>query len=194
MAASRSASVLVLFFGYWVPNLVLAILGAWEVIPLIWCIVAFWANMIAIWILSWLLSGLSFGEWVRKVMFFGIDSLATSISALSYDEAEPRPWWAGVFEIWWGFSIKYVFSWACWFLVMLSLRADLATNDDGEVIGYGGYHIFWQWMGFVYPIGGLLCFIIPAILCTTKEEYEHDVDAALKGRVAEAELADKTKQ
>ena len=125
VAASRAGSCYVLFFGYWVPNLILAVFGAWKFIPLIWCIVAFWAWMILVWIVSWLISGLSFGEWVRKVMFYGIDSLATSISALSYDEAEPRPWWAPVFEIWWGFSIKYVFSWACWFLVMLSLKNDL---------------------------------------------------------------------
>ena len=43
---------------------------------------------------------------------------------------------------------------------------------------YGGYHIFWQWMGFLYPIGGLIAFIIPVFVCTEKDPFNPEVDAA----------------
>jgi len=44
--------------------------------------------------------------------------------------------WETVFEIWWGFSIKYFVPFALNFLIFFSLKGDIETP-------YGGYHIFW---------------------------------------------------
>jgi len=46
------------------------------------------------------------------------------------------------------------------------------TKEDqgGKIKGYGGYHVFWQIMGFVFPFIGLLCFFIPICIVTTKEK------------------------
>lgn len=79
-----------------------------------------------------------------------------------------------VFEAWWGFSVKYFMPWSIMSLLMLSLNADLTLDKNGN--GYGGYHIFWQVMGFMFPIIGLICFIVPLFLCTTQEPFSKDVD------------------
>merc|ERR1712060_659030 len=71
--------------------------------------------------------------------------------------------WETIFEYWWGFSLK--------FLIFFSLKGDIDTP-------YGGYHIFWQVMGFIYPLAGLLVFILSAIICKEPEPFDHDVDAA----------------
>lgn len=34
-------------------------------------------------------------------------------------------------------------------------------------------------MGALYPIGGLLAFIIPIFICTTPEPFEHDIEEEL---------------
>jgi len=54
---------------------------------------------------------------------------------------------------------------------MMSLQADLENP-------YAGYHVFWQWMGFLYPIVGLVLFAVPLVVCTTEEPFDHDVDQA----------------
>merc|ERR1712110_111071 len=43
---------------------------------------------------------------------------------------------------------------------------------------YGGYHNFWQWMGYLYPIGGFISFAIPLFVCTEKDPLNDLVDEA----------------
>merc|ERR1712083_743293 len=72
------------------------------------------------------------------------------------------------FEVWWSFSMKYFFSFAVWFLTMRFFRNDLPI-EEGETF-YGNYHIFWQIMGFLYPLAGLIMFVGGAAFCTDREE------------------------
>ena len=80
-------------------------------------------------------------------------------------------WWEAVFEYWWGFSIKYWIPFALNFLLFYSLKGDIDSP-------YGGYHMFWQIMGLITPIIGLLIFIISFFACNEPEPFDHDVDAA----------------
>lgn len=57
------------------------------------------------------------------------------------------------------------------FLIFFSLQADLTSP-------YGDYHFFWQAIGFIFPISGLLVFILSFIICKEPEPFDHDVDAA----------------
>lgn len=115
------------------------------------------------------------------------------ISKGSMTEADENPMWRYPFEIWWTFSMKYFFSWAVWTLCMRYLRSDLPLKE-GETF-YGGYHGFWQIMGFLYPLAGLIMFVLAAIFCTTHDEdvdlkaIEHDEDETLKGKSAEPKSA-----
>ena len=75
--------------------------------------------------------------------------------------------------------MKYFFSWAVWWLLMRYLRNDLPYGYVEAP--YGNYHIFWQIMGCIYPVGGIVIFILGAIFCTTREDFEHDIDKAMAG-------------
>ena len=79
--------------------------------------------------------------------------------------------WENFFVIWWCFSIKYFVPFALWFLLSYSLSIDLERR-------YGNYHVFWQWMGLVYPILGLLAFLISFIVCTEKDPFTPDLECA----------------
>lgn len=83
-------------------------------------------------------------------------------------EGKVTAWWAGIFIFWWAFTIKYLMPWTLWSLMMWNFKSDI-TPDVKTGLYYGKYHIFWQFMGFVYPFIGLLCFFIP-ICCTPARE------------------------
>ena len=109
---------------------------------------------------------------------------------LSHEPGE-NPWWVGIFEFWWSFSMKYFFSWAVFWLIMVYLRNDIPLKEGEKM--YGGYHGFWQFMGALYPLGGVIIFILGAIFCTTKEEFDHDVEKALAGIRQDGEKTDTAK-
>ena len=69
---------------------------------------------------------------------------------------DEQQWWETPFEIWWNFCIKFWCPFAIYMLLMYAFK-----NDTENM--YGGYHIFSQVMGFLYPIGGFISFIIPLI-------------------------------
>jgi len=84
-------------------------------------------------------------------------------------------WWVNPFCFWWSFSIKYFIPWALYLLMMWGLKSDTTLDAKGN--GYGGYHLFWQLMGFVIPLIGLLCFLIPLFCCTKAESYQKGIDS-----------------
>ena len=178
--AASAASVWVLVGGYWGAMLVLGFLG--NFIDSQWALpvsaVAFWVWMLIVWGISFALSGLGFREWYNKIFFWGANDLAISMTNLSHEPGE-NPWWVGVFEFWWSFSMKYFFSWAVFWLLMIYFRNDIPLKE-GETM-YSGYHGFWQFMGALYPVGGIVIFILGAVFCTTREDFDHDVDKALAG-------------
>lgn len=132
----------------------------------------FWGWVIICWIVSFLISGLSFKEWKSNVMFYGVRKLSRSMTKLSKEAGDNKTYcWETLFEYWWGFSIKYWVPFALMFLLFFSLYNDL--NEK-----YGGYHMFWQVMGFVYPLAGILAFVISFFACNTPEPFDHDVNAA----------------
>jgi len=107
-------------------------------------------------------------------MMFGVAKLSRSMILLSKSEGDDRISCCDkFFEFWWGFSIKFFVPFALWWLLVWSFKTDI-----GEA--YGGYHIFWQIMGFLYPIGGILAFLLPICLCVKEEPFEHDVEAEFR--------------
>jgi len=166
-------SVKIQAFGYWIPLLILGVVGNFIEDPMALPIslLVFWVIQIIVWVVSYVTSGLSLKEWYKKVFFYGARDLAIMISKASMTNADDEPYWRYPFEIWWSFSMKYFFSWAVWVLSMRYFRNDLPILE-GETY-YGGYHGFWQIMGFLYPLAGLILFVVCAVLCTTQDE---DVD------------------
>jgi len=186
-------------FGYWVPLLILGVLG--NFIEAEWAlptsILAFWIIQIIVWLVSWLTSGLSLKDWYKKIFFYGARDLAIMISKGSMENPEETPMWRYPFEIWWSFSMKYFFSWAVWTLCMRYFRNDLPLLE-GETY-YGGYHGFWQVMGLLYPLAGLIMFVVAAVLCTEQdadlnqnalEHGEEEAPAKAETKSADANTAD----
>jgi hypothetical protein len=105
---------------------------------------------------SWWLSKLSLKEWFKDIYIAGVRKIGLAMAKLSreYVGKREKEWWEDSFAAWWSFSIKYFVPFALWFLINFSLKADLDTP-------YGGYHPFWQFMGWCFPAAGVLVFLIP---------------------------------
>ena len=155
--------VYVLAVGYWLSLLILGPVSLF-VLPdeFMWIgIAAFWLIVAISAVLSWYLSGLKFKQWYDTIGLYGVRKLARAMSKLSREPGcTDRANWEFYFEMWWGISIKYFCPFALWWLLMLSLHVDIIESP------YGGYNIFWQYVGFSYPMIGLLTFIICFIWCT----------------------------
>jgi len=166
-------SLLVLAFGYWSAVFIIPCASIFADTSESWIgLIAFWGWLIIVWVVSFFLSGLTVHDWVSNIMFYGVRKLSRSMTKLSKTAGDNKTYlWETMFEYWWGFSIKYWVPFALNFLIFFSLKNDIDNP-------YGGYHIFWQVMGFIYPIAGLLVFILSFILCNEPEPFDHNVDAA----------------
>ena len=166
-------SILVLAGGFWAGAFIIPIASIFSDTEYSWVgMPAFWGWMIIVWIVSFCVSGVSFSDWKSKVMFYGVRKLSRSMTKLSKEKGDTKTYtWEIIFDYWWGFSIKYWVPFALNFLLFFSLKNDLDEK-------YGGYHMFWQIMGFIYPIVGILLFVISFFACNTPEPFDHDVDAA----------------
>jgi SNF family Na+-dependent transporter len=148
-------SLIVLASCYWAGAFIFPVVSIFSESDYGWIgMPAFWVYMLCVWGLSWYLSGMTWKEWKSNIAFYGVRKLSRSMTRLSKESGDKKSyWWEAVFEYWWGFSIKYWIPFALNFLLFFSLKGDLDTP-------YGGYHAFWQVMGFITPIIGILIFII----------------------------------
>jgi hypothetical protein len=162
--------VWVLFWGYWGTTILLGILSLFAFRDYAWVgMIVSWVIFLVVFGVSFALSKQPFQVWYEKVFLYGARKLARGMTSLEHDKFK-APWWRGPFEFWWSFSIKYFIPWAIWFLLMFTLANDLDANAYSHN-SYGNYHIFWQIMGFLYPIVGLILFFVPMLFCTQAEEF-----------------------
>ena len=175
MAKGRNykTSLLILAISYWIAVFACPIGAIFSGSEYGWVgLIVFWVWLIIVWIVSFLVSGLPFREWKSNIMFYGVRKLSRAMTKLSKPKGDSKVrWWEPVFEFWWGFSIKYFVPFALMFLIMFSLNNDVTNR-------YGKYHMFWQVCGFVFPISGILCFVLSFFICKEPEPFDHDVDAA----------------
>ena len=93
----------------------------------------------------------------------------TLLSNKSRREAGQRATWEILFEIWWGFSIKYFMPTALSFVMFNTLRTDIQKN-------YGGYPLGTNFIGWTLVFVSAILFVVPIFLCTKKEPFDIDVD------------------
>ena len=62
--------------------------------------------------------------------------------------------------------MKYFFPWAVYWLLVRLLRSDIALQEDESL--YGGYHIFWQLIGGLFPFISIV-FFLGGLTCTRGE-------------------------
>lgn len=211
---NESAPIMILSLSYWIGLGVMGpvtvfLMGEKGLIPIspMWGILIFWIIVVTGMVGSYMAQRKKdFNKWYTNVLFYGAYQLAVEVVRRS-DEAmsADKFWWAPYFIAWWSFSIKYFVPFAVWHLMMWNFSKDIFPDEEGKF--YGGYHIFWQGMGFIYPLVGLLCFFVPMCcppeLMTIKrleefanesnEEYEK-VEATYRKRVLDSREALKAAQ
>lgn len=129
------AGVVTNIVGYWGVLIPLGIMAyfifpesSWMAMPI------FWGCQVVVWIVSFALSKTSCSRWYNQIFLCGVGKLARAIAKPS--TGGKKKWWVPCFVFWWGFSIKYFFPWAVWWLLCLSAQGDIAKP-------YGGYYIGW---------------------------------------------------
>jgi hypothetical protein len=164
-------------------------------------VVIFWVINLCVIMVTFFLRKGSAQDWYQNVFFYGAYELANLVANKS-DElhtvedgpSQSTPCWKPIFIFWWAFSIKYFIPWALLSLMMWNFKADInlqevdltetecVKNEDDECIlrGYGGYHDMWQIVGFIYPLIGLICFVVPIAIVKTPEESLSKRDASGK--------------
>ena len=121
---------------------------------------------------SKVISGYDGKKWWKTIGMGGVRKLGRCMTKLSKEIGEDEEeWWELPFETYWGVCIKYWCPFSIFWLLMYSLKTDIET-------AYGGYHIFWQLMGFLYPVGGFIAFAVPLCVCTEHDPFNDLVDEA----------------
>lgn len=127
----------------------------------------FWGITFLTWIISAVIackvSGLSLLDWYENVFFSGVMPICKHMLALT--SSPTHRFVERFFEFWWCLCIKYIFPWAIYWLLIMTVRADTKEN-------YGKYHAGWQWIGAIIPVGGLILFLVPLIFNKTKPTNE----------------------
>lgn len=119
----------------------------------------YWIWFIVVCLCSFLSASVGTGKigfmvWYEEIFFSGCRPICAHM--LARNETKWH-WFADrLFEFWWCFSIKYVFPWAMYTLLVMTTAADIKKP-------YGGLHIFWQIAGIIVPVVGFIMFLIPLI-------------------------------
>lgn len=134
-------------------------------------VIIFWVIMLIVFLVTMFMHKGDKADWYKRVFLYGAYELADIVASKS-DELrdshdKPAAWWKPIFCFWWAFSIKYFVPWALLSLMMWNFKADITFTNG---LGYGAYHSMWQVVGFIYPLIGLVCFIVPICIVTTPEK------------------------
>jgi SNF family Na+-dependent transporter len=146
-------------------------------------IVIFWGINLLVVIATFCMKKGTASDWYKNVLFYGAHELADLVANRSDElrnenSASSNSCWKPVFVFWWAFSIKYFIPWALLSLMMWNFKADIDLKPkNGVYRGYGGYHDMWQVVGFIYPLVGLICFLVPIFIVTTPESKLSKKDA-----------------
>jgi NSS family neurotransmitter:Na+ symporter len=137
MATSRIATLAILI-PYWAVLIPIAWLSYFAWPNESWTgLVIFWGCTIISWVVSALLgvfvSKLTFKQWYEQVFFAGVRPMAHTIA-----ETQGKIHWVykRIFEYWWCMSIKYIFPWAMYWLIIMTVQADTDNR-------YGNYNLGW---------------------------------------------------
>lgn len=202
---TNKTSIMLLTVVYWGSLLVICPITVFvftknvSSVPMWVGILLFWALQLVAIALSYLLKSAetNFAKWYSEVFLFGAAELANEL-AIRHDELRTAksPWWKHIFIFWWGFSIKYFIPWALFQLMMWNFGGDVDL-DKSTGRSYGNYHVFWQVMGFVIPLIGLILFIVPVFVFwgdeqedTTFEGEEHPALIAVENARRAALIAE----
>lgn len=167
-AKSKIATIVLVTF-YWLPTLILPWcsyfifpLQSWIGLPVIWAwyIVTSYLSMI----LARCIDGVDFKTWYHEILFYGIRPISRHMLALA--EYKYTRIQAALFDLWFCLSIKFVFPWAIYLLMVMTVQKNVEKP-------YGNYHFGWQMVGVLIVAIGLVLFLIPLLSCK-KQKHEDE--------------------
>jgi hypothetical protein len=153
---ASSLALMIMYFGLMLPLAWLCYFAfpddSWVGLPIIWI----W-NLFTI-LVSFLIAKFTkqvpFIEWYEDILFAGVRPIAKKMIDI---QKNMKPVTARIFEFWWCFTIKFVFPWAMYWLIVMTIQKDTTYPF------YSGYYGGWQILGLLFPLSGLVLFIIPLV-------------------------------
>lgn len=137
---AHKASHFINLFGYWILLVPLPWLAyfafpesSWVAIPI------FWIWWVIVTLVSFLVAKFT-GEkidaivWYQEIFLGGVRPIARHMISLA--TSPMWNWTSNLFEFWWCICIKYVFPWAMWVLLIMTVQAD-------SIAPYGKYNVGW---------------------------------------------------
>ena len=80
----QKCSLYILAFGYWAATIIIPVVSVMSNSPNGWIgLIVFVPVLILVWIASWCLSGLPFGQWKSRIACYGVRKLSRSMTKLS---------------------------------------------------------------------------------------------------------------
>jgi SNF family Na+-dependent transporter len=143
--------------------------------------------------ISFLYSELRVMEWYTEIVMCGVRRIGYSMSKLGRDnygeEKGKEKWYEQYFVFYWCVTIKYLIPAALWFILLYVIKKDLTKP-------YGNYKLYWQLIGLMVPLIGLLAFLVNLCCCVeeevlNEEEFDfewHEPTAELIGEDAYEEM------
>jgi len=156
-------SILFLGFSYW-GLLVIILTPSLCVDKGVIGFIVFVACYLPCFVVSFVLSGLSFNTWYTEVVMCGVHRISYSCSQMSRPEGKKtiRMWWEPIFAFYWGFLIKFVNPCLLYIFLISITKTDIETP-------YGGYGPSWQYVGWAIPIIGFILFGVATVVMGTKD-------------------------
>lgn len=147
----------------------------------------FWAWFVFVAVLSCLVgkfgpNKLSVGTWYQEIFFSGARPICHHM--LIRNESKWHRYFERIFEAWWCFSIKFIFPWAMYTLLILTFKTDLVSP-------YGDLYWGYQLLGAIVPAIGLIIFLIPLIANKAAPSGEFKQTFSIKGseQIASSKVA-----
>jgi len=110
-------------------------------------------------------------DWYSSVVMCGVRRIGYSMSKLGRDNYGPdkgnEKWYEQYFVFYWCITIKYLIPAALWFILLYVIKKDIKEL-------YGGYKLYWQIIGLIVPITGLVAFLVNLCCCVDEEKLNED--------------------
>jgi SNF family Na+-dependent transporter len=157
--------IFALFFGFWGGLCICGILGFWIIYKYNYvAFLIFLVSQIVNVIYTWKISGMSFGTYYETILMCGVYRIGQSITKLSNNGQRSK--WMGVFEAWWGLSIKFVIPVALTWMLFMSIKFMMEDGKDAYEVN----DFKWYFVGMLFPIVGLIVMCVPAFKPIQSEE------------------------
>jgi hypothetical protein len=72
-------------------------------------------------------------NWYQDIFLYGVRSIARNMIDL---ENDMNPYLANIFEFWWCFSIKYIYPWAMYWILIVNFKQDISERYENYNIGW----------------------------------------------------------